>query len=63
MTNELLTTKEVLELTGLKLSQLQYLRNNGVIPSIRRRACYPTLYPPEAVEIIKARLEKLQVVQ
>lgn len=59
MTNELLTTKEVLELTELKLSQLQYLRNNGVIPAVRRGAGYTTLYPPEAVEIIKKRLAKL----
>jgi len=59
MSKKYFTTKEVLKETGLRLSQLQYLRNDGIIQSVRRGAGYPTLYPPETVNIIKTRLAKL----
>ncbi len=61
MKKKRLTTQEVLEATSLKLYQLQYLRNNNIIPSFRRGPGYPTIYPFKVVDIIKNRQRKADI--
>ena len=53
------TARELTEMFSLKPSHINYLKVEGIIPSIRRGQGYPALFPPEAVEIIKSRLAKL----
>lgn len=54
-----LTQKQVLVKTGFKFYQLEHLIKSGIIPVIRFGKGNPRKFPSEAVEIIKARLAKL----
>ncbi|MBL7066580.1 MAG: hypothetical protein ISS29_01795 [Candidatus Marinimicrobia bacterium] len=56
---EFYTARELTEMFDLKPSHINYLKIEGIIPSIRRGQGYPALFPSEAVAIIKARLAKL----
>ncbi len=58
---EFYTARELTEMFNLKPSHINYLKIEGIIPSIRRGQGYPALFPPEAIEIIKARQKRLQV--
>lgn len=58
MGEKLFTTAELAKYFNVKPSVIQYLRNEGLIPSIRRGMGYPTLYPKKTVEILKAWLAK-----
>lgn len=55
------TQNELSKLTGLKNSQLDYLVREKIIPCIVYGKSILRKFPPEAIEIIKARLGKLQV--
>jgi len=51
------TTAGLAKKFKVRPSYIQYLRNEELIPSIRRGKGYSTEYPHEAVEIIKSRLK------
>ena len=58
--NKNYTTRELANRFNLKPSIIQYYRNEGIIPSIRRGKGFPSLYPPEALEIIQERQNQFQ---
>ena len=56
-----LNQKEVIEMTGIRFYQLEYLIKKGEISVIQLGSGNPRKFPPETIEIIKARLAKLNV--
>jgi len=61
MGKKLLSQKELQDMTGLKNAAIDYLVREKIIPCVRLGRSIPRQFPPEAVEIIKARQEKLNV--
>ena len=59
MGKKLLSQKELREITGLKNAALDYLVREEIVPCVRLGRSIPRQFPPKALEIIKARLEKL----
>ncbi|MBU4444653.1 MAG: hypothetical protein L6422_02940 [Candidatus Marinimicrobia bacterium] len=60
MMKKYLSQKELLEETGICFYRLEYLIKKGEVPVTQNGSGNPRKFPnPEAVEIIKARLEKL----
>jgi hypothetical protein len=51
--------KEVLEKTGIKCYQLEYLIRTKKIPVIRKGKGIPREFPEEAIKIIKERVNRL----
>ena len=56
---ENLSQKDVLKQTGLKFYQLEHLIKSGVIPVYQFGKGNPRKFRPEVIDIIKARLDKL----
>jgi len=61
MEEKLFTTAELAKKFNVRPSVIQYLRNEGLIPSIRRGMGHPTLYPKHAIEIIRKRLKSTHI--
>lgn len=55
-----LTRKQLVKLTGAKPYTIAYLKDCGKLPIIRdsKGIGYPTLYDPQAVDIIKEHMSK-----
>jgi len=58
---EYINQKELRRVTGLRNSQIDYLVREEIIPCIKNGRSVPRKFPLEAVEIIKAKLQKLNV--
>jgi len=58
---EFYSLRELSEMFNLKPSHINYLKMERIIPSIRRGAGYPVLFPKDVVEIIKKRLERTKI--
>lgn len=58
-----LTLRQLVKKTGLTYYKLIYLRDTGKLPIIRESQGrgYPTLYHPDAIQIIKDHLAKRNV--
>jgi len=56
------TLRELSEIFNLRPSHINYLKMERIIPSIRRGAGYPVLFPKEAIEIIKNRLGRTKII-
>jgi len=54
-----LSQKEVIEMTGIRFYQLEYLIKKGEISVIQNGSGNPRLFPLESVEIIQRRLLKI----
>jgi len=60
MEKQFLSTNAILDqFPTLRAYDIDYLVRNRIIPCIKSGRGNPRLFPPEAVDIIKARLAKL----
>ena len=59
MNEKLYTQKELIQLTGLKNSQINYLVAEQIIPCIKHGARFPRKFPEKALQIIKERQKHL----
>ncbi|MHA1877175.1 MAG: hypothetical protein ACTSUC_12100 [Promethearchaeota archaeon] len=60
MTNYL-TQRELIKATGLRYYQIEYLIKTEIIPVVLRGKGLPRLFPPEAIEIIRKRQERMRI--
>jgi len=54
-----LSQKEVIEITGIRFYQLEYLIKKGEISVIQLGSGNPRKFPPDSIKRIKDRLAKL----
>ncbi|NQV16209.1 hypothetical protein HQ531_12180 [bacterium] len=55
-----MTPKTLMEVTGISLNQLVYLRRMNRLPILKQSPGpgYPTIYDPKSVDIIRTHLKK-----
>ena len=63
MEKKYLTQKKLVEITGVKNSQINYLVQEGIIPCKRFGSSIFRQFPPEALQIIQKRQKRLQIVK